>query len=56
MLGHDAGSTATNQGGYMSMFTARVYDYDSTLLYLPPPWFPALEDAYTVKLFREVTP
>ena len=50
------GSTATNGGGYMSMFTTRVYNYDDTLLYLPPPWFPAVEDAYTVSLFREVKP
>lgn len=50
------GSTATNQGGYMSMFTNRVYNYDDTLLYLPPPWFPTVDDAYTVSLFREITP
>ena len=24
--------------------------------YLPPPWFPALEDKYVVDLFREVAP
>lgn len=50
------GSTATNKGGYMSMFTTRVYNYDDTLLYLPPPWFPSIDDAYTVDFFREIKP
>ncbi len=50
------GSTATNLGGYMSMFNTRVYQYDQTLLYLPPPWFPTIGDAYTMLLFREVAP
>lgn len=50
------GSTATNLGGYMSQFQTRVYDYDQTLLYLAPPWFPAIEDSYTVQMFREVRP
>ena len=50
------GSTATNLGGYMTMFRQRSYDYDATLLYLAPPWFPTVEDAYTVLLFREVPP
>lgn len=50
------GSTATNLGGSMSMFTSRIYQYDSTLLYLQPPWFPTLSDAYTISLFRERAP
>jgi Tfp pilus assembly protein PilX len=50
------GSTATNLGGYMNMFVTRNYLYDSTLLYLPPPWFPTVEDAYTTVLFRELAP
>jgi Tfp pilus assembly protein PilX len=49
-----SGSTATNLGGFMNMFQTRIYDYDSTLLYLPPPWFPTVEDAYTVIRFREL--
>jgi hypothetical protein len=49
------GSTVTYAGGYMSMFAVRVYNYDSTLLYLQPPWFPTIEDAYTVLLFRELS-
>lgn len=50
------GSTATNNGGYMSMFATRNYNYDTTLLYLPPPWFPTVNDAYQVAMFREVKP
>jgi Tfp pilus assembly protein PilX len=48
------GSTATAGGGYMSMYATRTYNYDPTLLYLAPPYFPVLEDAYTVVLFREL--
>ena len=50
------GSTATNGGGSMSMFTRRNYNSDTNLLYLQPPWFPTVEDAYTVVLSREVKP
>jgi len=50
------GSTATKDGGFMSMFATRVYQYDDTLVYLPPPWFPTVEEAYTITLFREVAP
>jgi hypothetical protein len=48
------GSTATYGGGSMSLFSTRVYQYDSSLLYLPPPWFPTIQDAYTIVLSREV--
>jgi hypothetical protein len=48
------GSSATNLGGDLTMFTTRVYGYDPRLLFLPPPWFPIVEDAYTVVLFREL--
>jgi hypothetical protein len=48
------GSTATYGGGSMSLFATRVYQYDSSLLYLPPPWFPTLQDAYTLVMSREV--
>jgi len=48
------GSTATNGGGYMSMYATRVYNYDSTLSYLQPPWFPTIDFAYTVLLYREL--
>ena len=48
------GSTATYNGGYMNMFKTRIYQYDDSLLYLQPPWFPTVEDAYTVLLSREL--
>ena len=48
------GATATNQGGYMSMFATRVYVYDNSLSYLQPPWYPTIDYAYTVLLFREL--
>lgn len=48
------GMAATRNGGSMTMFDTRNYDYDQTLLYLPPPWFPTVEEAYTVVLFREL--
>jgi hypothetical protein len=49
------GSTATYGGGSMGLFQTRTYQYDSSLLYLPPPWFPTLQDAYTIVLSRELT-
>ena len=49
------GSTATYGGGSMGLFQTRTYQYDPTLLYLPPPWFPTLQDAYTIVLSRELT-
>jgi hypothetical protein len=48
------GSTATNQGGYMTMFSTRNYNYDPNLLYVQPPNFPVLEEAYSILLFREL--
>jgi Tfp pilus assembly protein PilX len=48
------GATATYGGGSMGLFGTRVYQYDSTLLYLPPPWFPTIQDAFTIVLAREV--
>jgi hypothetical protein len=50
------GSTATNQGGFMDMFASRVYDFDTTLYTLPPPWFPVVENAFSVVMYREVRP
>lgn len=49
------GSTTTNKGGYMGTYSTRIYQYDDTLLYLQPPWFPTVADAYTVVLTRELT-
>jgi hypothetical protein len=48
------GSTATDEGGYMSMFATRNYIYDDNLLYLQPPYFPLILDTYTVVSFREL--
>jgi hypothetical protein len=50
------GSTATNKGGSMSMFDVRVYNYDTNLLFLQPPYFPVLTDAYTTQFYRELAP
>lgn len=48
------GSAATNLGGALTMFLTRDYGYQQDLQYLPPPWFPTVEDAYTIILFREL--
>ena len=48
------GSTATNGGGSMGMFSYRNYIYDSNLLYLQPPYFPLILDTYTIVSFREL--
>ena len=48
------GSTATAGGGSMSLFRTRNYVYDQTLYYLPPPWFPTVDGAYTTLLVREL--
>lgn len=48
------GSTATYGGGSMSMYATRNYNYDDSLTYLQPPWFPAVGSGYTVPLFREL--
>jgi Tfp pilus assembly protein PilX len=48
------GSSATYLGGAMSMFANRSYNYDPTLLYLQPPWFPTLPQAYTEVLYRNL--
>jgi hypothetical protein len=50
-----SGGGCSTSGGFMSMFaTARVYQYDETLLYLQPPWFPTIGDSLTMLLFREL--
>jgi hypothetical protein len=48
------GSSTTDDGGGWTAWTYRSYSYDQNLLFLPPPWFPTIEDAYTVVLFREL--
>jgi Tfp pilus assembly protein PilX len=50
------GSSATDDGGSFA-FTERFYYYDSTLQYLPPPWFPSVgQSPYDIELFRELPP
>jgi hypothetical protein len=46
-----SGSTG---GGCMSSYDQRFYNYDPSLLYLPPPWFPTIDTPYTILLFREI--
>jgi hypothetical protein len=41
-------------GGCMSSYDTRSYNYDPSLVYLPPPWFPTVDQPYTIVLFREV--
>jgi hypothetical protein len=49
------GMAATDDGGsFAGMFTNRDYGYDDSFQWLPPPWFPVVEDAYTVLFFREL--
>ena len=48
------GSSATYLGGAMDMFANRSYNYDATLQYLQPPWFPTLPQAYTILLYRNL--
>jgi hypothetical protein len=48
------GSTATYLGGAMSMFVTRVYNYDTNLQYLQPPWYPTIDSAYTILLYRNL--
>jgi hypothetical protein len=48
------GSQASNGSAYMDMFDTRYYNYDQTLTYLSPPWFPTVDYAYTTLLFREL--
>ena len=50
------GSTATFDGGYMSMFNTRTYQYDVTLKSRRPPLFPVLEDSWETEYWREITP
>ena len=51
------GSETDAHGGSMGGFVApRAYSYDSTLQYLPPPWFPTVGTPYSITLFREIPP
>ena len=50
------GSAATATGGSFSEYASRIYAYDPNLQFLSPPWFPSIDDTYTVAFFREVAP
>jgi hypothetical protein len=50
------GSSATAMGGSFGAYASRVYSYDPNLQFLPPPWFPSIDDTYTTAFFREVVP
>jgi hypothetical protein len=49
-----SGSTASYNSPYMDMFSHRNYNYDATLQYLQPPWYPTLPQAYTILLYRNL--
>jgi Tfp pilus assembly protein PilX len=48
------GSAATDDGGCFTAYDTRNYTYDSSLLYLEAPWFPAISTSFTTLLFREL--
>jgi len=50
------GSIATNKGISMAMYGTRNFNYDPNLLNLQPPYFPLIEDAYSILFFRELAP
>ena len=50
------GSTATEDGGQMSMFATRHYNYDPALMWIQPPWFPVIAGSYTVFSKHELPP
>ena len=50
------GSQTTAKGGYASMFASREYQYDETLKYLRPPFYPVLESSWDTFYWRQVKP
>ena len=54
--GHALGLERVEPAPLHGHVPVRNYNYDTTLQWLPPPWFPVLDEAYTVSLFREVNP
>ena len=40
--------------GLSNLFKARSYNYDTNLIFLPPPWFPTLGNAFTILVQREM--
>ncbi len=50
------GSQTTADGGYASMFSSREYQYDDTLKYLRPKFYPILEGSWDTFYWRQVAP
>jgi hypothetical protein len=40
--------------GLSNMFRSRLYNYDNNLVFLQPPWFPNLGNAFTILVQREL--
>ena len=36
------------------MFNTRNYNYDTNLIFLPPPFFPSLGNAFTILVQRQI--
>ena len=51
-----SGSSTTSNGGDMTMFGTRTYNYDSNLTFLMPPWFPSQGNPWNTTPFRELPP
>ena len=51
LYGGGSGSSAI---GLSNLFKARSYNYDTNLIFLPPPWFPTLGNAFTILVQREM--
>jgi Tfp pilus assembly protein PilX len=49
-----SGSSSTADGGDMTMFDTRNYDYDDNLRFLLPPWFPSQGNPWITSVFREL--
>jgi hypothetical protein len=37
-----------------NLFSDRNYNYDNNLLFLPPPYFPTLPNAFTILVQRQI--
>lgn len=49
------GSQTTAGGGYATMFRSREYNYDETLQFLRPPFYPIIEGSWRTRYWREVS-
>ena len=53
---HDVHRLGRDGHGRQLRVRPPIYAYDPNLQYLPPPWFPAVDDTLTTTFFREVKP